>query len=128
MAKYISKKETDKALMVNCKVWGCSRALSNVNVTLGEDTTVDFNDAMTEFTTNTSKGMKTLPHSTIHFTSLKNWKKLPIQLQEALATERDKIEKKITASAPAKSPIPEGGSAGAVQPLIRWKQCLLFPS
>lgn len=89
MAKYISKKETDKALLVNCKVWGCSRALSQVRITLGEDTTADFNDTMTEFVQKTSKGEKKLRHATIHFTSLADAKKLPVQVKEAVAVQRD---------------------------------------
>lgn len=96
MAKYISKKETDKALNVNCKVWGCSHALSSINITLGEDLTDNFNEAMTEFTANTSKGYKKLKHATIQFTSLKDKKKLPPEILSAVAEMRDKIHNQIS--------------------------------
>lgn len=95
LAKYISKEVTDTALRVNCKVWGCSHALSNINVTLGEDTHNDFNEAMTEFTEKTSKGSKEMKHCTVYYTSLHNTKKLPTILREEIAKVRDDISTRI---------------------------------
>jgi hypothetical protein len=95
MAKYISKKETDEALKVTCKVWGCSHALSSIDLTVGEDLTDNFNDAMWTFTNNTSKGFKQLKHATIHFTSLKDSKKLPVEILSAIGEIKDKIYSQI---------------------------------
>jgi len=128
MAKYFSKKETDDALKVTCKVWGCSRALSNMNVTVGEDLTDNFHDAMIRFTRDTSHGEKKLKHATIHFTSLMSEKKVPLEILEAVAVQRDAVIQKINASAAGRRSVPEGGAPAAVKPLVRWMQSELFPS
>jgi hypothetical protein len=94
MAKYLSKKETDPALVLNCKVWGCSRNLSRMNVTLGEDITPDFHDIMNRFTLAVSEGYKQMKYATVYFTSLANKKKVPPEILSAVADARDEAERK----------------------------------
>jgi hypothetical protein len=94
MAKYLSKKEEDDALKLNCKVWGCSRTLSRMNVTLGEDITTDFHEVMNQFTLQTSKGFKKMKYATVDYTSLSNKKKVPSEILSAVADARDKAKEK----------------------------------
>ena len=89
MAKYLSKKEENPALTVNCKVWGCSRQLSRMNVTIGDDVTPDFHNIMDDFIKLTSEGEKQLKHAKLWFTSLRNKKKIPPALMEIIAKARD---------------------------------------
>ena len=128
LAKYISKKETDPSLKVNCKIWGCSHALSNINVTLGEDLTPDFNGVMFKFTSEDTVVRKEMEHCTVYHTSLTNKKKVPQEILNTIAEIRDNIGKKkekvqaVPASGVVESPQP------APKPLIRWTQSTLFPS
>lgn len=101
LAKYISKKVTDPALVVNCKVWGCSHALSNINVTLGQDTHNDYYNTRDEFISTTSKGSKQLKHCTVHYTSLNNKKKIPLELKNEINNVTDTILKKYSSFAPS---------------------------
>lgn len=92
MAKYLSKKETDPALTVNCKVWGCSRLLSRMNVTIGDDITPNFHDLMDDFIKATGEGEKQLKHAKLWFTSLSRKKKIPPALLEIIAQSRDEAQ------------------------------------
>lgn len=128
LAKYISKKETDPALKVNCKVWGCSHSLSRINVTLGEDLNDDFHSTMYKFTSGDTVEKKKTKHCVIYFTSLSDRRNLSPELQETVARVRDEISMRKPASTrPGKTD--DGARSGMpAKPLVRWIQSDLFPS
>ena len=81
MAKYISKTPDKKdypnellcdyyKLFPQCKVWGCSRALSNINISLSEENFESFRDEVDWMNYEYTKGTKQEKYFSLQFHSL----------------------------------------------------------
>lgn len=87
--KYMTKKVPDESLKVTCKIFGMSRNLSQMNLTLKEELHPMMSDELQWFFSRYKVGERLLSHAKLHFTKFQRTDELPTEIERMMLTLYD---------------------------------------